>query len=41
MFSGSESLLALSVFLCDRKRDNGGQLDFLIKKILVKATQSD
>ena len=27
MFSGSTSPLALSVFMCDRKRDYGGLLD--------------
>ena len=41
MFSGSASLLALFVFVCDRKRGNGGQLDFLIEKYPVKATQSE
>ena len=29
-FSGSVSLLALSVFMCHRKRGYGGHLDFII-----------
>ena len=29
-FSGSESLLAVSVLVCDWKRGYGGRLDFLI-----------
>ena len=33
-FSGSASLLALSVFACNRKRGYGGHLDFLIAKFL-------
>ena len=28
-FSGSANLLALSVFICDRKRGYGGHLDFI------------
>ena len=36
-FSGSESLLTLSVFACSRKRGYGGHLYFLITKFLVNA----
>ena len=36
-FSGSASLLALSVFACNRKRGYGGHLYFLITKLLVNA----
>ena len=36
-FSGSASLLALSVFVCDRKRGYGGHFDLLIQKFLVNA----
>ena len=36
-FSGSASLLALSVFACNRKRGYDGHLYFLITKFLVNA----